>query len=169
MKAGGAITGTKGVSGAIKWGSEFLGRHSFIKAAAKASVDGGIYDLSATLFSNPGTMVSLVGLISDETGEDVSEWFQSLDPMQRRGINLAEGLFMNTLMTFAKSYYKGLGMDVKNSEVERYVEDINELHKLSEAARKATQDVANKVAPERTLTAAELTDAAKKSASPLNP
>jgi hypothetical protein len=169
MKAGGAITGTKGVSGAIKWGSEFLGRHSFIKAAAKASVDGGIYDLSATLFSNPGTMVSLVGLISDETGEDVSEWFQSLDPMQRRGINLAEGLFMNTLMTFAKSYYKGLGMDVKNSEVERYVEDINELHKLSEAARKATQDVANKVAPERTLTAAELTDAAKKSASPVEP
>lgn len=95
VAAAGAAVKYGGVAiGEILSGSRvasFLKNHQSMAEVLRLSASGASLDLSATMFSDPMTLAAL----APETLKGFNDWYKGADPMTRRGMNLAEGLFLN--------------------------------------------------------------------------
>lgn len=93
LRLAGAIGSTR-AAGAV---GSFLGRHQTLRTVSELAFTSARFDVSATLFSDPGSMASLFGVGSEERAKAFNEWYHSFDPITRRAENFAEGLFMNVV------------------------------------------------------------------------
>lgn len=93
LRMAGAIGGTR-AAGAV---SAFLGRHQTLRTVADLALTSARFDVSATLLSDPGTILGLPFMTSESSANDFNKWYHSFDPITRRAGNFAEGLFMNVV------------------------------------------------------------------------
>jgi hypothetical protein len=94
VRLGAALGATRGGTAV----TGFLAKHQTLARVARLSAEGAMVDVSATVFTDPASVLALYGVGSDERAREFSEWYNSFDPITRRTGNLMEGLFMNLVI-----------------------------------------------------------------------
>lgn len=153
------LSGVLAGVGAMKWGTEtvgialkgtrpaqavsqFLSNHQKIATIARLSADGAKVDLAAAMTADPTVML---GILSPK----FVEYFDKLDPMERRGWNLAEGLFVNLMIGTAGKLYNGLQAPKLSDEVIGSIKkDIGNIPQFDEVTVEGLREAFRKIEPE---------------------
>lgn len=82
--------------GAVKSASTFLSNNQKLATVLRWSADGVAFDAASIIMAEPTTLLS----VAPETFKGAIDEFENLSVLGKRGANLAEGMFINTLIGF---------------------------------------------------------------------
>lgn len=154
-----ALSGVLAGVGAMKWGaqtvgtalsgsrpaqaiSQFLGNHQKIATIARLSAEGAKVDLAAAITADPTVMLGILN-------PQFLEYFDKLDPVARRGWNLAEGLFVNLMIGYAGKLYSGRqAPKVSDEALDAMRKDISNIPQYDEVTVEGLREAFRKMEPE---------------------